>query len=212
MPAVRFSPYAWAKLLWMRDHGPTEVAGYGIAQDAGDILAVNDFATVQQTAGPASAEFNDDALANFYDDQAELGLQPCQFSRVWIHTHPGTSATPSPTDVNTFAEAFGGCDWAVMVILGTEGQTTARLHLAQAPAPRLQVELETTVDYDLPFPASDRESWLAEYELNIHAEAMQGFGGMPRTADWPQTPGARQTRSAVDDAAEVAHWMAYNMH
>ena len=31
-PILRFSPTAWAKLLFLRDYGPTEVGGFGIAQ------------------------------------------------------------------------------------------------------------------------------------------------------------------------------------
>ena len=29
-PVLRFTPYAWAKLLWLRDAGPTEIGGFGI--------------------------------------------------------------------------------------------------------------------------------------------------------------------------------------
>jgi len=29
-PKLRFSPTAWAKLLFLRDRGPTEVGGFGI--------------------------------------------------------------------------------------------------------------------------------------------------------------------------------------
>lgn len=38
-PILRFSPYAWAKLLFLRDRGPTEVGGFGIASPE-DLLLV----------------------------------------------------------------------------------------------------------------------------------------------------------------------------
>ena len=32
-PVLRFSPTAWAKLLFLRDYGETEVGGFGIAAE-----------------------------------------------------------------------------------------------------------------------------------------------------------------------------------
>ena len=29
-PVLRFTPYAWGKLIYVRDLGPTEVGGFGI--------------------------------------------------------------------------------------------------------------------------------------------------------------------------------------
>ena len=29
-PPLRFSPAAWAKLLWLRDAGPTEIGGFAV--------------------------------------------------------------------------------------------------------------------------------------------------------------------------------------
>ena len=30
-PSLRFSPYAWGKLLFLRDRGETEIGGFGLA-------------------------------------------------------------------------------------------------------------------------------------------------------------------------------------
>ena len=42
-PSLRFTPTAWAKLLFLRDYGDTEVAGFGIAE-TDDLLLVTDIA------------------------------------------------------------------------------------------------------------------------------------------------------------------------
>ncbi len=41
IPVLRFSPTAWAKLLFLRDSGETEVGGFGIAA-SDDLLLVED--------------------------------------------------------------------------------------------------------------------------------------------------------------------------
>ena len=46
MPALRFSPYAWAKLLYLRDRGDTEVGGFGISCPE-DLLLVEDVRLVR---------------------------------------------------------------------------------------------------------------------------------------------------------------------
>ncbi len=93
-PALRFSPWAWAKLLRLRDLGPTEVGGFGIS-DAEDLLLIEDFVLIQQNCSPVTVAFDDDAVAEYFDHQIDLGRRPAQVGRVWIHTHPGTSSQPS---------------------------------------------------------------------------------------------------------------------
>jgi len=46
-PALRFSPTAWAKLLYLRDLGETEVGGFGISA-ADDLLCIEDVELVRQ--------------------------------------------------------------------------------------------------------------------------------------------------------------------
>ena len=46
-PALRFTPYAWARLLFLRDAGPTEVGGFGISSP-GDHLLIEDVRLVRQ--------------------------------------------------------------------------------------------------------------------------------------------------------------------
>ncbi len=163
-PTLRLSPYAWAKLLFLRDAGPTEIGGFGVSA-AGAPLLVEDVRLVTQRCDWASVEFDDGAVADYFDEQVDQGRAPEEFGRIWVHTHPGASAEPSHTDEETFARVFGGCDWAVMFILAQGGGSYARLRFGVGPGGSLEIPVE--VDYGAKFPASDRGSWEAEYEVQV---------------------------------------------
>ena len=163
-PRLRFTPYAWAKLLWFRDHGDTEIGGFGIA-DTDDPLFITDLVTVKQQVTCASVKFDDQAVADFFDAQVDAGLNPQQFSRLWLHSHPGESPEPSPVDEETFERVFGSCDWACMFIVGTTGKTYARLRFGVGPGGEGEISVE--VDDSAPFRGSDHEAWEVEYQANV---------------------------------------------
>ena len=71
--ALRFTPYAWAKLLYLRDIGPTEVGGFGIS-NPDDLLLVEDIELVQQDCTSVSVQFDDDSVADFFDRQVDVGF------------------------------------------------------------------------------------------------------------------------------------------
>ena len=173
-PVLRFSPTAWAKLLFFRDRGQTEIGGFGISA-AEDLLYVQDFVTVAQEVSAASVAFEDEAVADFFDAQVDAGRKPEQFARIWLHTHPGNSAQPSAIDEETFHRVFGRCEWAVLFILAKGGKTFARLRFSVGPGGHVMVPVE--VDYKPPFGASDHKVWEAEYEANIDADAEMGLVG-----------------------------------
>ncbi len=156
---LRFSPYAWAKLIYLRDRGPTEVGGFGITE-AADSRFVTDFVLIKQTCTDVTVAFDDTAVADFFDDQIDLERHPEQFGRIWIHTHPGISAQPSQVDVETFARVFGNCDWALMFILARNGATYAELK--QAGKSKLE-KLSVGIDFKPEFAASNQSAWEAEY-------------------------------------------------
>src|SRR5437870_2317239 len=79
----------------------------------------------------------DTEVGGFCEASVDAGLTPDRFARVWLHTHPGSSVTPSGTDEDTFARVFGRCDWAVMFILGRTGRTSARLAFSGGPGAAL---------------------------------------------------------------------------
>ncbi len=130
-----------------------------------------------------SVRFEDDAVADFLDQQIDAGRTPQQFMRIWIHTHPGDSAHPSGTDEETFARVFEKSDWAVMFILAKSGKTYARLRFNTGPGGQMQIPVE--VDYHLPFAASDHEGWKQEYAADVQPELpamVNGFSLGPADA------------------------------
>jgi len=163
---LRFTPTAWAKLLFLRDYGETEVGGFGICPN--HPLLVEDICLVRQTCSWASVVFDDESVADFFEDQVEAGLNPEQFARVWIHTHPGHSAEPSMTDEETFARVFNSTNWAVMAILAKGGEHYARLRLNGDA--NQDYEMPTEIDFNADFPNSDQDDWEDEYLANVSEE------------------------------------------
>jgi hypothetical protein len=49
VPPLRLTPTAWAKLVYLRDAGPTEIGGFGITP-SDDLLLVEDIQLVRLTA------------------------------------------------------------------------------------------------------------------------------------------------------------------
>ena len=164
--ALRFSPPAWAKLLYFRDKSDNEVGGFGIT-DPEDLLFVREFLTVKQEVTPVSVRFDDESVANFFEDQVDLGRKPEEFARVWLHSHPGDSPEPSAIDEETFERVFGTCQWAVLFIVGQESTTYARLCFNVGPGG--QVLIPTEIDYGQDFSATNHELWDAEYTSNVKA-------------------------------------------
>jgi proteasome lid subunit RPN8/RPN11 len=165
--ALRFSPTAWAKLLYFRDKSDNEVGGFGIT-DPDDLLFIREFITVKQEVDPISVRFDDSAVADFFDTQVDLGRKPEQFARVWLHSHPGDSPEPSAIDEETFARVFGNCQWAVMFIVGRGNNTYSRLCFNVGPGGH--VLIPTVIDYGRDFGASNHELWDEEYTSNVKAD------------------------------------------
>lgn len=165
-PALRFSPAAWAKLLYFRDKSDNEVGGFGIT-GPDDLLFVKEFVTVRQEVTPVSVKFNDESVADFFDAQVDLGRKPEQFARLWLHSHPGESPGPSTIDEETFERVFGNCQWAVMFIVAQRNKTYAKLSFNVGPGGR--VLIPTEIDYSREFGPSEHELWDAEYAANVKA-------------------------------------------
>lgn len=166
-PVLRFTPTAWAKLIYLRDAGGTEIGGFGIAA-ADDLLRVENVALVRQTCNAVHVEFDDESVADLFDALVDEGRRPEEFGRIWIHTHPASSADPSRTDEVTFDRAFGQAHWAVMFILARGGQTYARLRYNLGPG--AEVSLPVEVDYSRPFAGCDRPVWQAEYDRCVRTK------------------------------------------
>ncbi|MFC1675531.1 hypothetical protein ACFL3G_00535 [Planctomycetota bacterium] len=176
-PVLRFSPTAWAKLLFMRDVTDNEVGGFGITE-AEDLLFVTDFVLVKQKVTCVTISFEDESVADFFENQVEAGRQPEQFARLWLHTHPGDSPEPSGTDESTFARVFGSCDWAIMFIVAQNGNTFARLRFNAGPGG--EVKVPVCVDYNYEFDAADFEVWKQQYLTNVIEDTVFSLTGISK--------------------------------
>lgn len=163
-PTLRFSPTAWAKLLYLRDVGDTEIGGFGIsAKD--DLLFVEDVELVEQSCTWVRVAFDDDAVADYFDRQTDAGHRPEGFGRIWVHTHPGRSAEPSGVDEATFSRVFGRCDWAILFIVAKEGEVYARLRYNVGPGSDIKLRVE--IDYSRPFAGSSEVKWREDYLAQV---------------------------------------------
>jgi proteasome lid subunit RPN8/RPN11 len=205
-PVLRFSPTAWAKLHYFCHAGETEIGGFGLASDPEDLLRIDEFHTVKQSTSCASVVFDDLSVADYFEQQVDMGHKPEQFARIWLHTHPGDSPHPSGTDEETFRRVFGPCDWAVMFILAKGGNTYCRLRFNTGPGAHIEIPVQ--VDYSRPFSGSDLEGWQDEFDLNIHpdvnhfgfggTESLEGFEGSPLDMD-----STDQLLDVVDERGQI---------
>lgn len=173
---VMISPYAWSKLLWFRFRGNTEVSGFGITS-IDDPLYVTDFITVPQECTNITTEMDDEGVADYFEDMFEKGLQPCEYGRIWIHTHPGMGVVPSEQDEECLKKVFGKCEWAMMMILGggsKEYTTSCRLRFNVGPG--ADVILPVEVDWTGEFPCARHDEWEQEYVKNVKMVCMYSVG------------------------------------
>jgi proteasome lid subunit RPN8/RPN11 len=157
---LRFSPTAWYKILYMRESVNVEVSGFGISSKE-DPLFVQDFVLIKQVSSMASTDMDDESVANHMENMAELGYQPAECMRIWIHTHPANSATPSSTDEATFVKAFGNCNWSVMFIMAEGGVNTA--HMMFNAGVKSVFKIPTCIDYN----AEIIKEWDEEIAMNV---------------------------------------------
>ena len=138
-----------------------------------DIFLIEDFLLIKQRCTAVTVQFDDEAVADYFDEQVDSGRHPEHCGRCWIHTHPGDSAEPSSTDEETFARAFGTSSWSVMFILARGGETYARLKFGCGPGAELLVPVE--IAWDVPFAGTDHETWDEEYDQCVHPLVPQRF-------------------------------------
>ena len=173
---LRFSPTAWAKLLYFRDKSDNEVGGFGIS-DPEDLLFVREFVTVKQEVTCVSVKFDDVSIADFFDTQVDLGRKPEQFARIWLHSHPGDSPEPSAIDEVTFERVFGKCQWAVLFVVAQDNETYAKLQFNVGPGGHVLIPVE--IDYSQDFESSDHDLWDTEFAAHIKANEWPDEGKKP---------------------------------
>jgi len=168
--SLRFSPTAWAKLLFLRDYGDTEVGGFGISAHD-DLLLIEDVQLVKQVCTWAHVAFDDQSVADFIDEQVDAGRHPEQCGRIWVHTHPGDCPRPSMTDEQTFTSAFGSSNWAIMFIVARGGDKFAKIRFNVGP--RAEFEIPVGIDYATPFAGCEFDEWADEYLAHVRCEHME---------------------------------------
>jgi hypothetical protein len=163
---LRFTPYAWAKLVFMRDAGDTEVGGYGI-NETDDPLLINDFRLVKQDCSGVSVDLDQEDSLAFAEEMTDRGFSPWQYG-TWIHTHPGDSPSPSQADEENFRDNFSIADCSIFFILAKCGQSYTRMRYNVSPG--IDVDIKSMIDFRTPFRASDQESWKKEYSEKVNVK------------------------------------------
>ena len=166
-PQLRFNPFAWSKLRFLRDRGDSEIGGFGVSS-AKNPLLVQDICLLRQRCTTVTVAFDDESVADYFDRMVDRELSPDRFARIWIHTHPGDCPLPSPTDEATFARVFGHTDWSVMAILARNDASFARLKFGTWPGGSWRIPV--SVDFESEFSASDHDDWQREYQENVVVE------------------------------------------
>lgn len=177
MDCIKCSPYAWRKMQFLRDIGDTEVSFMAITPRE-QLNLIVDVRMPKQTGFSAYTEFDEEGLADFFEDMVDEGLHPEQFGRIWCHTHPGNSASPSMTDEETFKREFSAPNWGVMFILAKDNSWTCKLRYKCHPdlhdiagGSHLIKAMDFKVDWTAYCPEfnceSTNELWKAEYEKNF---------------------------------------------
>lgn len=161
---LRFTPRTWAKILYMRDKGDSEIGGFGITATE-DPLLVTDFVLVPQECTGATVDIEGRDVNDHMNKMMDAGLAPWQCVNIWIHTHPGNCPNPSQTDEDNFKENFGASHWAVFFILAKDGEEYAQLRFNVGPG--CNVQLPTAIDHTVEFGGTDYEAWDKEYQENV---------------------------------------------
>lgn len=176
----RFSPYAFQKVIYMRDKGGTEVSGFCITDSHAKDLVV-DFQLVKQTCTSVTTDMDKDGLSDFIETMADQDISPGECMRVWLHTHPGSSPSPSGTDEKTFEGLMEKYPYIVMLIIAKGGAQFGRIGFTQGCGGYADVDWE--VDWTIPGEAVDFDEWDAEYEAFVHEEAARVYSSpSPKTA------------------------------
>jgi len=177
-PVLRFTPYAWGKLLFMRNRSEMEVGGFGITS-RDNLLLVEDLILPKQKVSCGGVDFDDEGIRDYFNQMVDQDREPEQFGRIFIHTHPGNSPSPSSTDEETFLQVFGRCSWAIMFILARNDDVYTRLTFTAGPG--LSHKIEVEVDYQTSFSGSNSKEWTTHYQENISKkyEIVKGSSFLP---------------------------------
>ena len=148
---VTLSPDVYQQMVYLANAHGTECGGFGISLDPENPFHISKIFMPKQEVGSASIEFDENDIDLYLRTMAEdEGLEFDQFFRLWVHTQPGASVTPSATDYECLYSLLGhirsketlvnalldeDCTldlepplpWMIMLIIAEKGQMSAQL-------------------------------------------------------------------------------------
>lgn len=140
-PVLSMTPEAYLQWLWYAGNLKTEIFMFGMTPPDNPLL-IDRLYIPKQEATSASVEVDSEDHQQFILRCVDEGLQPHQFTSIFLHTHPGRMGTsPSHTDWEEFNKFYSHIPHAVMGILNGEGEYTVVLRLNRP-------ELKATADID----------------------------------------------------------------
>jgi hypothetical protein len=184
-----FSAEAWYKLLYLRDKGNTEVSGWGITA-ADNPFYVESFEMIKQTGTMATTEFDKEDNTRFVSEKVAEEIYPDRCQKIWIHTHPGNSCSPSSLDETTFAEMMDQIDendYVMMFIIAKNDSVYCRMGLKHKVG---VLKFEIPVSYEELFYSE----WDEEYDRCLQKPVYQQptgsyqSGGYYTNSKTPVTP------------------------
>jgi len=137
--------------------------GVAEVKNDGSIL-VKELHILKQISDWASCEITKDGFLQYDRMMEERKLEPHQYGRVWLHTHPGKSATPSKTDWENFRR-FQDYGWALMLILASDWTATGHLWIRDSySAVGSVVPVDVALVLDPPWLIQE-DDWLKDLKL-----------------------------------------------
>lgn len=164
--SLRFTPTAWAKLIYLRDRASVQVGAWGVSH-AQDLLLIEDLRLVPQTSSQLEVILPE---APSLDDQPNGGGDSLQRTgRIWIQLHPEASSQPTVFDERTFERALGSADWGVLCIVARHETPNARLTFLIGP--RASCPLAVGLQFGEPFAATNEAAWEWEFQENVTVQS-----------------------------------------
>lgn len=155
-PTLRFTEKAYRLWRALCVSADTEIGAFGWATREDDPLLVTELWVPKQECTSGSVDREPEETGRCIKAGLERGLTIGQCTRIWLHTHPGDSATPSGTDERYWDEMTnGGTNGSghrqhghVMGIMAKGGETFARLALRDEYHMDLEIDVRMVRDAD----------------------------------------------------------------
>jgi len=177
---ITLSPLAFLHWQFICHAGKTEACAFGVSKPNVPTY-VESLHIPKQSCTPAYCESDDDELLDLLMQTMTGKYVEGQVGRVWLHTHPGSSAQPSSIDETTFKDVWTGPqDFYAMLILARGGETYCRTKSPTDVDSRQRTPSTVRVDWArlpelLPQLPALTTGWAAEYAEKVKHSPSTGF-------------------------------------